>query len=552
MRFSRTSKALGVAAVVAMALTACGGGDSTAKDNGSSGAGNPSKVITAYGGEPQNPLLPANTNEVFGGRVMDLLFSGLESYDASGKPVLEMADSIKTTDSQNYTIKIKSGQKFSDGSPITAKNFVDAWNFGALSTNAQLNSYFFESIEGYDAVSAMSKDGKTAAPTAQTMSGLKVVDDTTFTVKLSQPESDFPLRLGYTAFYPLPEAAIKDPKAYGEKPVGNGPYTLKSWQHNAELDLVPNPSYSGPRKAKNGGVTFKVYTTADAAYQDLLSDNLDVLDGIPASSIKSFQQDLGDRSIVKAYAGNATITIPSYLKAFQGEAGSLRRQAISKSINRDLIIDKIFNKTKKAAKDFTAPVIDGYSDSIPGSDVLTYDAAAAKKLWDQANAITPWDDSTFTIAYNVDGAGNKEYVDAAANQIKNSLGIKAEGKPYATFKELRNVIGKKNLTGAARAGWQGDYPSLYNFLGPLYGTGAGSNDGDYSNPKFDAKLKEGLSAKSAEEGNKAFNEAQEILFKDLPVIPLWYQSQTGGWSNNVANVDFGWNGVPLYNNITGK
>ncbi|MDQ6752774.1 MAG: ABC transporter substrate-binding protein [Actinomycetota bacterium] len=549
MRLSRTSKILSGAAIIALAMTGCAGGSTAAT---TSGSGDATKVITAFGGEPQNPLMPANTNEVYGGRVMDLLFSGLVSYDAAGKPVNEMADSITTTDSQNYTIKIKSGQKFSDGSPITAKNFVDAWNFGALSTNAQLNSYFFESIDGYAAVSAMSADGKSAAPTAKTMSGLKVVDDTTFTVKLVAPQSDWTLRLGYTAFFPLPEAAIADPKTYGEKPVGNGPYILKTWAHNTELDLVPNPGYTGPRKAKNAGVTFKVYTTADAAYQDLLSNNLDVLDGIPASSIKSFQQDLGDRSIVKAYAGNATLTIPSYLKAFQGPAGDLRRQAISKSIDRQLIIDKIFNKTKKAAKDFTAPVIDGYSASIPGADVLTYDATAAKKLWDQANAITPWDDSTFTISYNVDGAGNKEYIDAVANQIHNSLGIKAEGKPYATFKELRNVIGKKSLTGAARAGWQGDYPSLYNFLGPLYGTGAGSNDGDYSNPAFDAKLKAGLSATSAADGAKLFNQAQEILFKDLPVIPLWYQSQTGGWSTNVTGVDFGWNGVPLYYNISGK
>ncbi|WP_427018809.1 peptide ABC transporter substrate-binding protein [Pseudarthrobacter sp. P1] len=549
MRISRISKALGVAAAVALALTACGGSSSTGTAGGSSDS---SKVITAFGGEPQNPLLPANTNEVFGGRVMDLLFSGLVSYDASGKPVNELADSISSTDSQNYTIKIKSGHKFSDGSPITAKNFVDAWNFGALSTNAQLNSYFFESIEGYDAVSAMAADGKTAAPTAATMSGLKLVDDTTFTVKLNQAESDWTLRLGYTAFFPLPDAAIKDPKAYGEKPVGDGPYLLKDWQHNTQLDLVPNPNYEGPRKAKNAGVTFKIYTTPDAAYQDLLADNLDVLDGIPASSIKSFQQDLGDRSIVKAYAGNSTLTIPSYLPAFQGEAGQLRRQAISKSIDRDLIIDKIFNNTKKAAKDFTAPVIEGYSADIPGSDVLTYDAAAAKKLWDQANAITPWDGSTFTLAYNVDGAGNKEWVDAAANQIKNALGINAEGKPYSTFKELRNDVKKKSLTGASRAGWQGDYPSLYNFLGPLYATGAGSNDGDYTSPAFDAALKSGLAAGSAADGTKVLNQAQEILFKDLPVIPLWYASQTGGWSNNVSGVDFGWNGVPLYYNIAGK
>lgn len=215
MRLSRTSQALGLAVVVAMSLTACGGG---AGDN-TNATGDTTKVITANNTEPQNGLLPANTNEVGGGKVMDLIFTGLVSYDAKGAIVNEIADSIETKDSQNYTIKIKSGQTFSDGTPVTAKSFVDAWNFGAAAKNAQLNSYFFESIKGYDKVSA-------EGATVDTMEGLKVVDDNTFTVELAQPESDFQLRLGYTAFYPLPESAFKDPKAFGENPVGNGPYKL--------------------------------------------------------------------------------------------------------------------------------------------------------------------------------------------------------------------------------------------------------------------------------------------------------------------------------------
>ena len=109
------------------------------------------------------------------GRIMDMIFTGLVSYDADGKVVNEIAESIETEDSQNYTIKIKEGQTFSDGSPVTAASFVDAWNFGAAAKNAQLNSYFFESIKGYDEV--IKKDAKT-----DEMEGLKVVDDHTVTV----------------------------------------------------------------------------------------------------------------------------------------------------------------------------------------------------------------------------------------------------------------------------------------------------------------------------------------------------------------------------------
>lgn len=543
MRYSHASKAVVLSAALALTLSACGGGSNET----AGGEGDGSYVVTANTTEPQNGLLPANTNEVGGGRVMDLIFTGLVSYDANGAPVNELAESIETEDSQNYTIKLKADQTFSDGSPVTAASFVDAWNFGAAAKNAQLNSYFFESIKGFDEVN---KEGSKK----EEMEGLKVVDDTTFTVELSQPESDFPLRLGYTAFMPLPEAAFEDPKAFGEKPVGNGPYKLTEWNHDVNLKLDVNESYDGPRKAANGGIDFKVYQSTDSAYNDLLSNNLDVLDQIPPSSLASYATDLGDRSVNSPYAGNATITIPGYLDHFkQGEEGNLRRAAISRAIDRQLIIDKVYSGGKVKADDFTAPVLEGYKADIPGKEVTDFDADAAKKLWDEADAISEWKSGDeFSIGYNVDGAGNKEYVEAVVNQLKSNLGINAVAKPFSSFKELREKVTSHKMTGAFRTGWQADYPSLYNFLGPLFGTGAGSNDGQYSNEEFDNKLSEGLAATDPAEGAKIFNEAQEILFKDLPAIPLWYQAVQGGWSENVDNVEFGWNGVPLYNEITGK
>lgn len=546
MRYSHASKALVLSAALALTLTACGGGTPEESANGGS-EGDATKVITANTTEPQNGLLPANTNEVGGGRVMDMIFTGLVSYDAKGKPVNEIAESIETEDSKTYTIKLAPGHTFSDGSPVTAASFVDAWNFGAAAKNAQLNSYFFESIKGYKEVSA--KGAK-----SEEMEGLKIVDDNTFTVELSQPESDFPLRLGYTAFMPLPEAAFEDPKAYGQAPISNGPYKLTEWNHDVNLKLEVNETYEGPRKAVNGGIDFKVYQSTESAYQDILAGNLDVLDQIPPSALAGYQDELGDRSVNAPYAGNATITISGYLDHFkQGEEGNLRRAAISRSIDRQQIIDKVYFGGKAKAEEFTAPVLEGYSADIPGSEVLDFDAEEAKKLWAEADAIEKWEDSEeFSIGYNVDGAGNKEFVEAVANQVKNTLGINAVAKPYTSFKALREDVGKKTMTGAHRSGWQADYPSLYNFLGALYGTGAGSNDGDYSNKEFDDKLKEGLAATDPAEGAKIFNESQEILFKDLPAIPLWYQAVQGGWSENVDNVEFGWNGVPIYNAITGK
>src|SRR6202044_1603503 len=105
-------------------------------------------VVIANAGEPQNPLIPTNTNDSNGGRIIDRLFAGLVSFDGNGKPALEVAQSIETTDDINYRITLKPGWTFTDGTPVTAHSFVDAWNYGALATNAQLQQSFFSPIAG--------------------------------------------------------------------------------------------------------------------------------------------------------------------------------------------------------------------------------------------------------------------------------------------------------------------------------------------------------------------------------------------------------------------
>lgn len=536
MRIKRTW--LAVPAALALALTACGGGSGDQSGNGGeSGAAASGGIVEVNGSEPQNPLIPANTNETGGGRLLDVLFAGLTYYDETGASHMEMAESIETDDHQTYTVKLKEGLKFSDGSDLKAKNFVEAWKLGAK--EAMLSAYFFAPIEGAD------EEGN------GDLTGLEVVDDTTFTIKLKQPEADFEQRLGYSAFYPLPDSTLADPKAGGENPVGNGPYMADgegAWVHNEGFSLVPNPEYKGERVPQNGGLHFTFYAKQDAAYQDLVGNNLDVLDAIPENAFQTYESELNGRSVNQPAAIFQAFTIPNDLEHFTGEEGKLRRQAISYAINREEVTEKIFSGTRTPAKDFTSPVVDGFNDSIPGSEVLTYDADKAKELWAQAEAIAPFE-GKFTIAYNSDG-GHQGWVDATVNSIKNTLGIEAEGNPYPDFKSLRDDVTNGAIKGAMRAGWQADYPGKYNFLAPIYATGASANDGNYSNPAFDELLTKSSGASSLEESNKLLDQAQEILFQDLPAIPLWYSNVVAGWSENVDNVKFDWHSVPMYYLIT--
>ena len=537
--------------VMALTLGACGGsGGSDSSAKGTNG-GSSNAVISVFNPEPANPLIPSMTNEVGGGNPIDVMFSKLVRFDDKGKPVNEIAKQIKANeDNTQYTVTINDGWKFSDGTPVTAQSFTKAWSWASSIANKQLGSSFFANIKGYD---DLQKEG---TPSDAQLSGLKVIDNKTFTVDLTSPSSTFPIQVGYTAFAPLPESFYKDTKAFGEKPVTVGPYKFQSWEHNKSIKVVKDPAYKGGVKVKNGGVEFRSYTDATAAYRDVQAGNLDVLDTLPASARKTFQTDNTVQAINDPGSVIQMFTIPTYMKHFgQDEEGHLRRQAISMSIDRPTIIKKVLSGTAKEVHDFTAPVIPGYSTSIKGSDVLKYNPSKAKELWAEANKISPWGEGdTFKIAYNADGA-HKEIYDAVTNSIKNALGIQAAGNPLPTFSEFRsNVQNRKFTDSAFRSGWQPDYPSPESYLSSNFASSAangnGSNDGDYKNPEFDGLMDKAASAKSIDEANKIYQQSEELLFRDLPAVPLYYQNSNGVAAKNVQGFSFNWKGVPAYYNIS--
>lgn len=538
MKLRRISGMVATATAGALLLSACSGSSGSSDDEtGAAGDGPTTGVVSFANGEPQNLLIPTMTNEVYGSAVVTNLFAGLVHYDVDGAVQNEVAESIESDDNKVWTITLEDGWTFSDGTPVTAQSFVDAWNYGAKLSNAQNLSYFFEPIEGfsYDADSELT--------------GLEVVSDTEFTVTLTQPESDFPLRLGYAAFYPLPEAFFDDPDAFGEKPIGNGPYVLDSWEHDSIIELSPNEDYQGDRTPANGGLELVVYTDEDSAYNDLLAGNVDVVRNVPASAFATFEDDLGDRAVNQPAAQIQVLNVPVWLPEYAGEAGTLRRQAISHAIDRDQITETVFSGSRTPASDFTSPVIDGWSDDVPGSEVLDYDEAKAKELWAQADGIEPWGDKTIQLASNAD-SDHQVWIEAVCNNIRNVLGVDCEFFPYPTFDEFLDARDSGTVPGIFRGGWIADYPAMSNFLGPIYGTGAGSNDAQYSSQEFDDLLTQGNGADSPEDAVALYKQAQEVLFRDLPGIPLWYQNATGGFSENVSDVQFGWDGEPILYSVT--
>ncbi|MDR2723305.1 MAG: ABC transporter substrate-binding protein, partial [Cellulomonadaceae bacterium] len=261
-----------------------------------------------------------------------------------------------------------------------------------------------------------------------------------------------------------------------------------------------------------------------------------------------FAQDLGSRAINQPTATFQGLTIPSDIDHFgDNDEGWLRRRAISHAIDRKAIASTVLADTVTPAHDFTSSMLPGWTDTIAGVEALDHDVAQAKDLWTQADAIDPYT-GAFTITYNADG-GHGPWIDAICEQITETLGINAHGIPIASYDSFRAQVTDHLVGGAFRMRWQADYPSLYNFLGPLYESYGAGNDGGFTAPEVDQLLAQAMSATNIDDSNAAMIAVQQELLKRLPVIPLWYSNVTGGVSSSVNNVVFGWNSVPLYYSV---
>lgn len=536
MRGAKSAKWVAIAGVVALTATACGGGDDS---SGNSGKVDPKGIVSYANGEPQNALQPSNTMEAYGSVVIDSLFTGLVHYDKQGNITYENAESV-TPDKANkvWTVKLKSGWKFHNGEAVTAKSYVDAWNWAADPANGQQNSGWYRDIVGYDKVHPEKGKAKSKA-----MEGLKVVDDNTFTITLNTGIPYYAYKLVYAPFYPMPSAALKDPKKYGEAPVGNGPYKFKSWDHKKSVQVTAWSGYKGANKPKNGGINFKAYTTPQAAYNDLRSDNVDTMPLIPDSELANFKQDFGDRAIEQDFSAINTVNPAFYSKAFK-DVDVKVIQGLSMAIDRDTIAKTTFAGTRESATGWVAKGVKGYKAGACG-EFCKFNPKKAKQFVKDGGGVPG---NKISIQYNADQP-HKGWVTAVCNSITKSTGVECVGDPKTDFQADTEVRDKKQVKAMYRSGWVLDYPFNGNFLADLYGTGVDGNKGGFSDKKFDELTKKADAAKTIDESAKLYQEAEKRLAETFPGIPLWYNKTLSAYSKNVKDVKFDQAGDPVLTDI---
>ncbi|WP_277454587.1 ABC transporter substrate-binding protein [Janibacter sp. DB-40] len=533
MRVKSRSMAIASISAVALLATACGGSsDDSSGGSGGDGGGE----IVVSGCTPENPLIAGNTGETCGGNVLDVMTAKLIHYNTeTAEPEMDIAESIETEDNQNFTVKLKEGYKFHDGTEVKAHNFVDAWNYTAYGPNAQQGSYFYAPIQGFNETQCSGEgddpcagDGK---PSLEEMSGLKVVDDHTFTIKTSEKVSNLPMRLGYTAFAPQPDAFFEDPEAFGEEPIAAGPYKFDSWEKNQAISLSQFEDYAGEYAGETEKITFRIFKEQEAAYTSLLADEIDIIDAIPANALvgDKFKSDLGEGNYL-TQPNSTSQWIGMNYHIDKKLANKDLRHALSMAIDRETIVKQIFNNAYEPSTGVVSPVVDGFKEDQCG-EYCVYDEEKAKDLFEKAGGY----DGKLTLTYNGDG-GHKEWTEAVCNSIKNTLGVNCVASPTVDFATMLTKLGNNELEGLWRMGWVMDYPSIENYLAPIFSKGAASNYYQYANPEFEELLTKAAASDDPAEANEMYQEAERVMLEDMPAIPLWYGQSMMGWSDDVENV----------------
>jgi oligopeptide transport system substrate-binding protein len=544
MRGAKSAKWVAGAIVVALAATACGG--SKDSDAEAKGEVDPNGIFSVEVGEPEKALHPADTMESNGSIVLSGLFSQLVDYTPDGKLTMVNAESVESPDSKLWTVKLKKGWTFHDGTQVTAESYVKAWNWAANIANNQGNASWFADIKGFE---ALHPEEEGAKATADAMTGLKVVSDDTFTIELNSAIPYFAYKLGYEVFSPLPESFYKDPRAAGQKPVGNGPYKFESWDHKKQIKIVRYDDYQGDNKAKNGGVIFKNYTTLETAYEDLKSGNVDVLRQVAPKDLPVYRADLGDRAVDQPHSSIQTIAIAYYADQWKKPKKIDPKviQGLSMAIDRDTITKTVLRGVREPATGWVAKGVLGYQENAAG-DVTKFDPAKAKQLIKEGGGVPG---NAISIQHNADG-GHKEWVDAVCNSITQSTGVKCVGDGKPDFQGDLQARKSKQVKSLYRSGWVLDYPVNANFISDLFRTGAAGNQGDFSDKGLDEMIVKADNAATLEESVKAYQAIEKELVNYMPSIPLWYYKVNAGYSEKVSGVTYAQDGAPILEDIQVK
>ena len=499
-------------AMIAAPLTACGSG-------GGQGQEVEGKVLSVQIGPNPETLDPALNSAVDGGNMILHLYEGLLVVDQEGKLAPGQAESWETSeDGLTWTFHLRDGLKWSDGSGLTAKDFVYSWKrLCDPEVAAPYAETVLSPVKGFD--KAIEGDADALA--------IKAKDDKTLVVELSAPCTYFGSLAAFATMSPVQQATIEEngdswatnPDTY----ISNGPFKMSYWEQGSHITVAKNENYWNADAVKLDGIKFNLIEDANAAYSAYQSGELKMIKDVPTEEIPSLEgkKDFHVEPIIGTYYLNLNCEKDIFKDAKV-------RKALSLAIDRKYVAETIMQGTYTPAGNFMGP---GWKDtdgsefaskSNGGSAYINLEdhkanVEEAKRLLEEAGY--PNGEGFPEITYSTNDSGYHKAVAEYLQEAWGELGVnvKVDVVEWASFTPMR----RNGEYEVARNGWVGDYDDTSNMLDLLYSSN-GNNDGKFNNAEYDAQMDIARSTLDDAERSAALHKAEDILMEEAGCIPVAY------------------------------
>lgn len=443
------------------------------------------------------------------------LLEGLVSTDVNGHLAPAVAENWENTDYQTWTFHLRPGAVWSDGSPVTAQDFVYSWQrLADPKTGSPYASYLqYARIEHIDAILAGKRPPESL--------GVSAIDEKTLKVTLSEPVPYFVSMLSHTSMKPVKQSVVEkfgDKWTLPQNYVGNGAYRLSEWVVNERIVLERSPSYWNNSKTVIEQATFLPLSSEVSDINRYRSGEIDITNSaIPPNLYAKMKREIPEQLHVNPYLCTFYYEINNQRAPFTDERV---RAAVKLTLDRDIIANKIMGQGQIPAYSFTPTFTEGGNFSQPEWAGWTQEKRneEAKKLLAQAgfNAEKPL---KFTLLYNTSDQ-NKQQAIAAASMWKKNLGaqVTLQNQEWKTSLQSRH----EGQFDVARATWCGDYNEPSAFLNMLL-SNSSNNTFFYKSPAFDALMASTLQAPDAAARGAIYQQAETLLDKDSALVPVYYR-----------------------------
>lgn len=529
----------GVLIVAGLLLGACGSSSSSGSSPAAQTSPKPGGTYNYTLSANPVSIEPVNAQESEGMQVAHQVFEGLVKYQMNAKGEMEavpcIASSWDTKDSQTWTFHLKKGVMFQApvSREVTAQDFVDGWNYVTDPKNQSYVSYILSPVVGSD-------DGGYQVDPKKGLTGVKAIDRYTLEVKLRYPFSEFYQTLGHTvaSAWPVDYAKKIGAKAYAQKPVGTGPYMVQSWKNNQSITLVKNPAWWD--KSSGGPyvdtINMPIIPESQTSWLEFQKGATDYSSVVPPGQVAAAEANpkvkSGEWSAKKWPDLGVYFIGMNMTDKTLGQNLDLRK-AIAESADAVNVINIVSEGVNLPATGYIPEGIPGYrADQSP----YKFNPADAKTIiagMGTAPTLNYW--------YNTDAGHQKVAEVLQAGWKTAGINVKLSNFEWGTFLDKLSKGNQGSGSQLFRMGWLADYPSMDNFLYPLFQSSQARTGSYtfYSNKQVDALLLQARSTADAQQRYNLYAQAEKLILTDMPAVPLYYyrdfrvnNNRIGGFVHN--------------------